>query len=162
MDWLCLQSLAYLCLGRGSYELESNISTLYGDSIISDTDNIPFYRDSIRWNRDTAAWRDGDWVLSQRLLLCCSCCGALTMTTTAQGYISLKFCHLPSRREEGNERVGGPKPDNDTILQRLFRSLGAEDDKEMNPHAAKVKVYQRSFRFSVLLEVLLSGVVEIN
>ncbi len=30
MNWLCLQSLTYLCLGRGGCELESNISTLSG------------------------------------------------------------------------------------------------------------------------------------
>jgi len=69
MDLLCLQILTFLYLGRGSYELESNISSLDGDSIILDADSIPFYRDSIRWNRDIMACRDGDWVLSQRLLL---------------------------------------------------------------------------------------------
>lgn len=42
----------------------------------------------------------------------------------------------------------------------FFWTSGLEDDKERNSHAAKV--YQRSFRFSVLLGVLLFRVAEIN
>lgn len=137
MDWLCLQSLTYHCLGRGGYELESNISTLYGDSIILDTDNIPFYRDSIRWNRDIIACRDRDWVLSQRLLLHCSSCRDLNHDDSAQGYDSLKFGHFPNRYKKGNERVGGPKPDNANLFQRRFWTLGVEDDMQGNWREAK-------------------------
>lgn len=64
---------------------------------------------------------------------------------------------------KGNERVGGLKPDNGVPFQRFFFffwSSGLPDDKERNSHAAKV--YQRSFRFSVLLEVLRFRVAEIN
>lgn len=137
MDWLCLQSLTYLCLGRGGYELESNISTLYGDSIILDTDNIPFCSDSIRWNRDIIACRDRDWVLSQRLLQRCSSCRVLTMTTPSQGYDSMKFGHFPNRYEKGKGRVGGPKPDNVNLFQRRFWTLGVEDDMKQ-----KIEAYQ--------------------
>lgn len=48
-----------------------------------------------------------------RLLLCCSSCGVLTMMTPAYGNNSLKFAN---RWEKGNERVGGPKPDNGRSL----------------------------------------------
>lgn len=61
-----------------------------------------------------------------RLPQCYSSCGVLTMTTPACGYGSLKFSHFPNRREKGNERVGGPKPDNGALFQKLFfLDLGA-------------------------------------
>lgn len=57
MDWLCPQTLTYLRLGRGGYELDSNISPLYGDSIIANTDNILFGLDNITWHGDIIAGR---------------------------------------------------------------------------------------------------------
>ena len=50
----------------------------------------------------------------------------------------MKFGHFPNRREKRNERVGGPKPDNGALFQRLFfGSSGLEDDTDRNSHAAK-------------------------
>lgn len=155
MDWLCLQSLTYLCLSRGGYELESNIATLYGvaSSWILITSHF------------TVIASDGTGISSHRgigcylgiLPLCCCSCGVTPVSTLARGYDSLKFGHFPTDGGKG----GWPK---NLIMapcsRGFFRSLGREDDKARKTHAAKV--YQRSFRFSVLLGVLLFSVAAIN
>lgn len=125
MDWLCLQSLTYLCLGRGGNELESNISTLYG--VASSWILITSHFKEIASDGTGISLHGGMGIgcYLGRLPLCCSICGVLPMTTPAWGYDSLKFGHFPNRRVKGNERVGGPKPDNGALFQRLFLELGA-------------------------------------
>lgn len=157
MDWLCLQSLTYLCLSRGGYELESNIATLYGvaSSWILITSHF------------TVIASDGTGISSHRgmgigcylgiLPLCCCSCGVIPMSTLARGYDSLKFGHFPTDGGRGwvaQNLIMAP------CTRGFFRSLGREDDKARKTHAAKV--YQRSSRFSVLLGVLLFRVTAIN
>lgn len=157
MDWLCLQSLTYLCLSRGGYELESNIATLYGvaSSWILITSHF------------TVIASDGTGISSHRgmgigcylgiLPLCCCSCGVIPMSTLARGYDSLKFGHFPTDGGRGwvaQNLIMAP------CTRGFFRSLGREDDKARKTHAAKV--YQRSSRFSVLLRVLLFRVTAIN
>lgn len=45
----------------------------------------------------------------------CSSCGFLSMMTSASGYKN-KFGHFPIRREKGNERASGIKPDNGALF----------------------------------------------
>lgn len=103
MDWLCLQSLTYLCLSRGGYELEFNISTLVGDSIALDTDSILFYRDNIRWKGDIIAWKGGDWVLSPEIAAVLAV-GFLPMFIS---YLGIRLCGVWSFSKERLRKESG-------------------------------------------------------
>lgn len=128
-----------------------------------DTDNIPFYRDSIRWNRDITAWRDGDWVLSWEIAAV-----LLSLWGFNHGNSSLRSQQLEVwtfSKQTGEKEMKGWVAQNQIMVaysRGFLWSLGREDDKERNSHAAKVEVYQRTFRFSVLLGVLLFREAEIN